>query len=43
MWRVQRSRSCMKLANNDDDDEIYNSEHRLKLPDLKKLKYILIQ
>ena len=37
-----RSRSCMKFANKDDDD-IYDSEHRLKWPGLKKLKYIFIQ
>ena len=32
----------MKLAN-DDDDDIYDNEQRLKCPALKELKYILIQ
>ena len=32
----------MKFAT-DDDDDIYDCEYRLKLPGLKKLKYILIQ
>ena len=37
-----RLRYCMKFANEDNED-IYDSEHRLKWPGLKKLKYILIQ
>ena len=32
----------MQFANEYDDD-IYDSEHRLKWPGLKKLQYILIQ